>query len=234
MTGASPCLPNSRESRYRFCMWATIYSHLKAESGAIKSAPIAFVVALGIGIAIGFALKGGLDDSELRSVRADREFWRDKAEDANIAPPIAATSSLPKSVQPENRAPTNAPNRGQNARVVPPTLAPPAAGRDNYTNSGVNNGIVGPVTLGKPQFILTEEILSEVVKRSQRGFPVRLQVVGLNERSERDGLRLQKALEAAGFEVLVSHVGFLIPVSERPLMLDQRMDGTAITLDPKA
>lgn len=105
--------------------------------------------------------------------------------------------------------------------------------RDNYTNNGVNNGIMGPVTFGKAEFQLTPDLVSQIVASTPQGRPVVVRAVG-GSRATAMGQSLLTALQHAGFDVTFQIIGMMVPPPDQPVSVSPGPAFTIITIAPSA
>ena len=135
---------------------------------------------------------------------------------------------------PETRSAIVAPAR----RPQAPAEAAPAPRRqpdgDAYYNNGVNNGIMGPVTISKPPpFVLTPLAINNVINALPRDRAVEVDAVG-NERARGMGRELSNAITDAGFRTELHLIGVMAPAPEQPLTVSSSGNKTIVTIDPEA
>jgi hypothetical protein len=110
---------------------------------------------------------------------------------------------------------------------------PQISSGDTYTNSGVNNGIVGPVTIGRPAFVLTDAMVAKIISLLPPGKPVTVQAVGGQHAIEM-GQATAQALTVAGFQVQLASIGLLAPPPDAPVTVSSEGDRSIVTIDPAA
>lgn len=103
--------------------------------------------------------------------------------------PVADGANRPKAPAPKAKAPQITGAR--------PHATSPTTGRDTYNNNGVNNGIVGPVTIGPQPFHLTDAEIAKVLSQLPDRASVNLNIFGGSDAQEM-GDKLQAALESNG------------------------------------
>jgi len=103
--------------------------------------------------------------------------------------------------------------------------------RDTFNNFGTNNGIIGPVSIGRPRFELTSDLIHQVVGACPRGVPVLISATG-SQRVDAMHSALRAALQAAGFAVQVARIGMMVPPPSEPLSITTTPQQTIVTIAP--
>ena len=102
---------------------------------------------------------------------------------------------------------------------------------DTYNNSGNNFGHIGPVNIGRQEFVLTDRNIAEIIARIPRGRIVNLTVVG-NARAQQMGERIAAAIEGVRHPLNRFRVGMMAPPPEYPITFNDNGNMFAIVFAP--
>lgn len=104
---------------------------------------------------------------------------------------------------------------------------------DNYTNSGINYGIMGPVSFGKQEFILTQGHIAHIVAVVPKDKPVEVWAVGAQQAFPMQA-KISAALRSAGLQVTTQDAATIAPPPEVPLSVDSSGPVTRVVIAPTA
>lgn len=171
--------------------------------------------------------------AQVSDVEKQKDFWKDVANQK--APVLQQITPSPGAVSPKpTQPPQTVPYTKPSPRLPFPAQAPPQKNAgDTYSNSGTNNGIMGPVTIGRPSFVLTDAMVSKIISVLPSGKPVIVRAVG-NQRAIEMGQTTAQALTAAGFQVQLEAIGMLLPPPNAPVTVSRDGEQSVVTIDPAA
>jgi hypothetical protein len=189
-----------------------LWDHLLAEAAVIAHAPIAFVLVLIVGCVIGAMVIGRLNKATIDGANSARDaaiqssnYWKDRANASGVA---MATPSKPR---PAKQGP-----------------------RQDVKSVNQSGGITaGTVNVGKQEFSLTPQIMSNLLSKAIADKPVVIQAIG-GERAMEMGMSLEKAFRAAGFEVRTNWIGVQSPPPDTPVSISLLPNRTVVTIAPNA
>ena len=176
----------------------------------------------------------GISQFQLAAALEDSDTCRLKALDIfnNVVETAKSASEIPRKHAPKLGLRKIAPRAALAERYSPLEKVSGQNG-DTYQNNGTNNGIIGPVTFGRPEFQLTTDIVAKIISSMPRDKPVQVISVG-SQAAYQQGATLVQALQNAGFSVTYTTVGMLIPIPEQPVTVTPETDNTVVVFSPKS
>jgi hypothetical protein len=213
---------------------------LQREWGVIWRAPVTFIVGALVIMGVTWAGATAFFKEEVTATAAQvgdiekqRDYWKDVANQKapvlqQVTPALGAPSPTP--TQPPQTVPYSKPSP---KLPIPAKPIQQSNAGDTYTNTGTNNGIVGPVTFGRPSFVLTDAMVSKIISLLPSGKPVVVQAVG-DDRAVEMGQTTAQALTAAGFQVQLVRIGMLVPPPNAPVSISKGADQSVVTIAPAA
>jgi hypothetical protein len=211
-----------------------LLDHLRAEADVIAHAPIAFVLFLVVGCAIGGVVisrlnKAAIDGANRARDAAiqSRDYWKERTDASVVA-------SARKENAPVGGASKLEPGTRHEPVQLPPNATAHAPVHQGITSRNRSGGITaGTVNVGKQEFALTPEIMNDLVSKAKADKPVIIQAIG-GEQAREMGLSIEKAFRAAGFVARTNWIGVQSPPPDKPVSISLLPNRTFVTIAPDA